>query len=390
MILILKRLFIKETDNANAYRKAMGTLCSSFGIFLNIMLFVGKFFAGFISGSIAIMADAFNNLSDAGASIMSLIGFWYAGKEADTDHPFGHGRFEYLSGLGVAVIIVLMGFELAKGSVEKIINPANIDSSAIVIGILIVSILVKLYMAMYNRKIGKEINSSAMQATSVDSISDVGATSFVLIATLVIRFFGVNIDGICGLIVSVVIIYAGYSVLKETISPLLGQQPEQEFVDNIYEIVMSHEMIKGIHDLLVHDYGPGRLIISLHTEVPGDENIYEIHDLIDQIEKELQEKLGCLATIHMDPIETNNEMVKELKRQIELSVKSINDKLSIHDFRMVSGNTHTNLIFDVVVPFDIDETKESIKDKITRCVKEQIGEKFNCVIHIDRGIDYRK
>lgn len=384
MITLLAKFFIKKrnTDEAKI-RKAYGTLCSVVGILLNVLLFAGKYFAGFISGSIAIMADAFNNLSDAGSSFITLIGFWYAGKKPDIDHPFGHGRFEYLSGLGVAVMIFLMGFELVKDSLQKIIKPVEVDCSEITIIILIASICVKLYMAIYNRSIGKKIDSSAMKATASDSISDCMATAAVLVSLLVNKFTNINIDGICGMVVSVFILYAGYNVAKETISPLLGQPPKKEFVEKIYSIVMANDEIKGIHDLVVHDYGPGRVMISLHTEVPGDSDIFKIHDLIDRIEKELNEKLGCEAVIHMDPIETNNEVVSNMKKVVSEIVKQISDEMSIHDFRMVAGDTHTNLIFDVVVPYSIKENDDVVKEKIQEKITEY-NDTYFAVMHIDR------
>ncbi len=384
MITLLAKIFIQDKNTENPKtRKAYGTLCSVVGIFLNVLLFAGKYFAGFISGSIAIMADAFNNLSDAGASFITLVGFWFAGKKPDTEHPFGHGRFEYLSGLAVAMMILLMGFELAKNSVQKIIHPAEIDSGMITILILIVSICIKIYMVLYNKSIGRKIDSSAMKATASDSLSDSLATAAVLVSVLVSKFTGVNIDGICGVIVSVFILYSGYSVAKETISPLLGQPPEKEFVEKIYDIVMAHEDIRGIHDLVVHDYGPGRVMISLHTEVPGDDDIFKIHDLIDRIENELNEKLGCEAVIHMDPIETDNEAVNNMKKVVSGIVKQIHSELSIHDFRMVVGDTHTNLIFDVVIPYSIKENDEVIKEKIQRKITEY-NDTYFAVMHIDR------
>lgn len=384
MITLLSKIFIngKYTEEVQT-RKAYGTLCSVVGILLNVMLFAGKYFAGLLSGSIAIMADAFNNLSDAGSSFITLVGFWFAGKKPDIEHPFGHGRFEYISGLGVAIMILLMGFELAKDSFKKIIEPADIDSGMITIAILLVSICVKIYMAVYNRRIGNKIDSSAMKATASDSMSDVMATTAVLISVLVNKFTSINIDGICGMVVSLFILYAGYNVVKETISPLLGQPPEKEFVENIYSIVMAHEEVKGIHDLVVHDYGPGRVMISLHTEIPGDEDIFVIHDLIDRIEKELYEKLGCEAVIHMDPIEVNNEVVKGMKKVVEGIVKEINSEMSIHDFRMVTGNTHTNLIFDVVVPYAIKISDKDVKEQIQNKISEY-NDSYFAVIHVDR------
>lgn len=384
MITLLAKIFIGEKNIEDAgIRKAYGTLCSIVGILLNIVLFGGKYFAGYISGSIAIMADAFNNLSDAGSSFITLVGFWFAGRKPDIEHPFGHGRFEYISGLGVAVMIILMGFELAKDSVFKIIHPEIVESGTIIIIILIISIAVKLYMALYNSRIGKHIDSSAMKATSADSMSDMAATTAVLASVLMNRFVGVNLDGICGLVVSLFILLAGYRVVKETISPLLGQQPEKEFVDAIYHIVMAHKEIKGVHDLVVHDYGPGRVMISLHTEIPGDGDIFKIHDLIDRIENELYEKLGCEAVIHMDPIEVDNKVVNEMKITVSNLVKQIHDEMSIHDFRMVAGDTHTNLIFDVVVPYSVKTSDEEMK----KCIQEKISDydnSYRAVIHVDR------
>lgn len=384
MITLLSKIFIKQTDKEDAKtRKAYGTLCSTVGIMLNIMLFAGKYFAGYISGSIAIMADAFNNLSDAGSSFITLIGFWFAGKKPDIDHPFGHGRFEYISGLGVAVMIILMGFELAKDSIGKILHPEAVDSGMLTIVILIVSIGVKIYMSVYNRRIGNRIDSSAMKATAADSMSDVAATTTVLISILINRFANINLDGIFGMVVSLFILYAGYGVIKETISPLLGQPPEKEFVNEIHDIVMAHEEIKGIHDLVVHDYGPGRVMISLHTEVPGDGDIFKIHDLIDRIENELHEKLGCEAVIHMDPIEVNNKIVNEMKVIVAELVKRVDSEITIHDFRMVVGDTHTNLIFDVVVPYSVKLDNEEVCTKIQEKISEYNPSYF-AVIHVDK------
>lgn len=385
MITLLAKIFIKgKYENDSKTRKAYGTLCSIVGIILNVLLFVGKYFAGFISGSIAIMADAFNNLSDAGSSFITLVGFWFAGKKPDIEHPFGHGRFEYISGLGVAFMIILMGFELAKDSVMKIIHPEAVESGAITIVILIASIAVKLYMGLYNRKIGNKIESSAMKATATDSMSDMVATAAVLVSIIINKVTNINLDGICGFIVSLVILYAGYNVVKETISPLLGQPPEKEFVEKIHEIVMAHEEIKGIHDLIVHDYGPGRVMISLHTEVPGDGDIFKIHDLIDRIENELNEKLGCESVIHMDPIETNNEVVNNMKKVVSDIVMQVNEELSIHDFRMVAGDTHTNLIFDVVIPYSVKDSDEAVKEQIQNKISEYNNTYF-AVMHIDRN-----
>ncbi|MDE6625931.1 MAG: cation diffusion facilitator family transporter [Lachnospiraceae bacterium] len=382
MITLLSNIFIKNKDEAEC-RKAYGTLCSIVGICLNVLLFAGKYIAGVISGSVAIMADAFNNLSDAGSSFITLVGFLFAGKKPDPGHPFGHGRFEYISGFIVSIAILLMGFELLRDSISKIIHPEPVDTGILAMVILLVSILVKLYMAFYNRRIGKRIGSAAMQATAVDSLSDSAATTVVLVAMLVMRYAGVNIDGFCGVLVAIFILYAGYSAAKDTLDPLLGSAPDPEFVKQIQEIVMSHDLIQGIHDLIVHDYGPGRCMISLHAEVPGDHNIFEIHDMIDHVERELHEKLFCEAVIHMDPIETDNEEVARMREVVVGLVKQIDSRMTIHDFRMVTGPTHTNLIFDVVAPYDMEIDSKEIKEK----VQQQVGNlgSYYAVVEIDRS-----
>ncbi|MEE0863431.1 MAG: cation diffusion facilitator family transporter [Lachnospiraceae bacterium] len=370
-------------DSALKTRQIYGTVCSIIGIMLNVCLFAGKYFAGAISGSIAIMADAVNNLSDAGSSFITLIGFRFAGKKPDVDHPFGHGRFEYISGFVVSMAIIMMGFELIKSSFAKIITPVKIETGILSMIILVVSILVKLYMAYMNRSIGNKINSSAMKATAVDSLSDACATFFVLVSMIVIRVSGLNIDGYVGVLVSLFIFYAGYNAAKDTIDPLLGKNPEPEFVEAVKNIVMSHENVVGIHDMVVHDYGPGRVMVSLHAEVPGDGDIFELHDAIDHIERELTEELGCSAVIHMDPIETNNEIVNALREKVNEGVVLLIEGASIHDFRMVQGPTHTNLIFDVVVPYGVKESDEQVKEKISKMV-QIIDETYFTVINIDR------
>ncbi len=385
MITLLVKLFIKDRDNTDApkVRRAYGILCSLVGISLNILLFAGKYFAGIVSGSIAITADAFNNLSDAGSSLITLIGFKFSGLKADSEHPFGHGRIEYLSGLGVAVMILLMGFELAKSSISKILHPETVDSSILTVMILVIAICIKLYMAFYNRSIGKKISSSAMNATAIDSLSDSVATTVVLLSVLVLRLTDINIDGYSGLLVALFIIYAGFHSAKDTISPLLGQPADPELVKKIHDIVMAHDEIIGIHDLLVHDYGPGRLMISLHGEVSGDGNIFELHDAIDRIENELNEKLHCEAVIHMDPVEMNNTCIAETKRLLAEKIKTLDSGITIHDFRMVTGPTHTNLIFDAVIPFDSHMSDEEARQKIMELVDMEFE---NCVavVKIDK------
>lgn len=387
MVTLLAKLFIKDEDSPAKQRQAYGMLCGLVGIFLNILLFAGKFLAGSISHSIAITADAFNNLSDAGSSAVTLVGFQLAGTKPDTEHPFGHGRIEYVSGLVVSAAILIMAFELVRDSVDKIIHPVKPDFGLLSVGILVVSILVKLYMSCYNRSIGRKIDSAAMRATATDSLSDTVATTVVLLATLVGHFTGIVIDGYCGVLVGLFIFYAGISAAKETLDPLLGQPPEKEFVDRIYELVMAHEGILGIHDLVVHDYGPGRQMISLHAEVPADGDILEIHDMIDQIESELKSKLYCEAVIHMDPIVTDEKTVL-MRNTVKQIVMQMGNGFSMHDFRMVPGKSHTNLIFDVVVPFEHKKSDAEVITEIRKKVMEEVGENYFSVIQLDR--DYVK
>lgn len=385
MVSILSKLFIRNADGMSADKKrsAYGTLCCCIGIFLNIMLFAFKYFAGIISGSIAITADAFNNLTDAGSSVITLAGIRLAGKKPDPEHPFGHGRIEYLSALAVSVIIIIVGVELLRSSVDKIINPSQVDKSIVSIIILAVSVLVKGYMFFYNRRIGEKINSTGMKATSIDSIGDAIATTVVLISTVISFFTDIRIDGWCGILVSLFIIYAGFNSAKETLSPLLGGPPEKEFVEQIEDIVLSYEKIVGIHDLIVHDYGPGRVIVSLHAEVSGKEDIYILHDMIDNVEQRLSSEMGCLAVIHMDPVETDDETTAVMRKKTEEAVRSIDKDITIHDFRMVPGNTHTNLIFDAVIPYSVKLSDSEIKTLIGKIVAEECENCFT-VVNIDR------
>ena len=385
MISLLARLFLKpEGRDEAALRKGYGILCGAVGIGLNVLLFTGKFFAGTLSGSIAITADAFNNLSDAGSSFVTLLGFQLAGQKPDSDHPFGHGRIEYLSGLAVAMLIFLMGFELAKSSLDKILHPAPVDSSWLVIAILCVSICVKLYMSFYNRSLGKKLNAPAMLATAADSLSDSVATTAVLIATLVGRFSGLMIDGWCGILVAAFILWSGFNAAKDTVNPLLGTPPTHEFVNQIKELVMAHPGIIGIHDLIVHDYGPGRVMISLHAEVSASENVLELHDEIDNVESELREKLGCEAVIHMDPVVTDDGITEETRERVAALVHCIDDAINIHDFRMVAGPSHTNVIFDAVVPYGFRLTDSEVEEKIKTAVRTLDGNYF-AVVKVERS-----
>lgn len=385
MITLLSNIFIKNRTNRKdpAVRQAYGILCGAVGIFLNLCLFTGKFVAGTVSNSIAITADAFNNLSDAGSSVITLIGFRMAGQKPDPSHPFGHGRIEYISGLLVSVIILLMGAELLKSSVAKIIHPEEQLFSPMIIVILLASILVKCYMFLYNRQLGKKLESAAMAATATDSLSDAMATSAVLVSTLIAHFTGFAIDGWCGVLVGLFICYAGYSAAKDTVSPLLGQAPDREFVRQINDIVMAHENVLGIHDLIVHNYGPGRVLISLHAEVPADGNFLALHDMIDTIEHELRDTLNCHAVIHMDPICVGDEETIRLKALVNGYLQEISGRLTMHDFRIVTGPTHTNLIFDVAAPYDFRLSDRELADCIRKRIQKDNPNYF-AVIDIDK------
>lgn len=386
MITIFSRFFIDSSqDPTTPYiRRAYGILCSIVGIFLNILLFAGKYLAGTLTGSIAITADAFNNLSDAGSSVITLVGFKFSGRKPDADHPFGHGRVEYICGFGVSAAIMFMGIELIRSSVEKIAHPTPVNTSTLSIFIMIISIFIKLYMFFYNRIISKRIQSAAMKATSADSLSDSIATTVVLLSMAITRLTGLSVDGWCGVAVGLFILYAGYSSAKETLSPLLGNPADPELVTQIKEIVLSHEVILGIHDLIVHDYGPGRLIISLHGEVSGDGDIYEIHDAIDHIEKELDETLGCQSCLHMDPIATDDKLVDAMRTKLAQEITTIDKRITIHDFRMIKGPTHINLIFDAVVPFDLPLNDQQAKERIDQLVHTLWDNCFT-VITIDKS-----
>lgn len=386
MVELLAKLFLKEKaeEDSPEIRQKYGVLCGLAGIIFNVLLALGKFIAGLLSGSVAIMADAANNLSDAGSSLIVLFGFKLAGQKPDPDHPFGHGRVEYISGLLVSVLIIYMAIELLKSSVDAIIHPGEIIFEPVILVILLVSILVKFYMFCYNRKFGRKIHSEAMLATSLDSLSDMGATAVVLISMLVSHYTSLQIDGICGVLVALLIFYAGFNSAKETINPLLGQPPEPEFVERIEEIVSAEEKIIGIHDLIVHNYGPGRVMISLHAEVPADGDILALHDMIDNVEHRLKDKLHCAAVIHMDPVCTKDEQTLELKRVVTEIIKEVDPVLSIHDFRVVTGPTHTNLIFDMVVPFDFPVSDVDLEDQIQKKIWKYNPVYF-AVIEIDKA-----
>jgi len=387
MISLLAKLFIKDSHNLNDSntRSAYGTLCGIVGIILNIILFAVKIIAGVLSGSIAVTADAFNNLSDAGSSVITLLGFRLASKKPDADHPFGHGRSEYIAGLIVSMLIIIVGVELVQSSYDKIISPSDSTSINILSAVILISsILIKLYMAFYNKSVGKRINSAALKATAADSLSDSIATGVVLICTLITPFTSINIDGYCGLAVALFIIYAGINAAKETINPLLGQMPSKEFVEKIEGLVLEHEEVVGIHDLIVHDYGPGRVMISLHAEVCDKADMLATHDVIDNIERELKETLGCAAVIHMDPIASDDCETGIAKEKVLSLLKTVDERITVHDFRMVKGETHTNLIFDIVLPHDIELSDEQAQKKVSELVSSGFSGTYYTVITVDR------
>ncbi len=385
MTKLLIKLFIKDSENVKdpAVRTRYGYLGSVTGIVLNVLLFTGKFIAGLVSGAISVTADAFNNLSDAGSSVMSLVGFKIAAQPADEEHPFGHGRMEYVSGLVISFVILLMGFELAKSSVTKIITPEDIKFSWLTLGILITSVLVKLWMALFNHSLGKKINSTSMRATAVDSLSDCISTSAVIVAMLVFYFADVNIDSYIGLAVALFILYSGVNTFRDSLTPLLGTKPEKEFVDEITATVEKYPDIVGTHDMIVHDYGVGNLIISMHAEVPMEMDFNAAHELIDMIEDQLKKKYNCLVTIHMDPVAVNDQKTMAIKAQVAEIVKSIDSRMSIHDFRMTDGKDRDNLIFDVVVPFGLKMTDAEVREAISEKVCK-LDKAFFCVINVDK------
>lgn len=386
MISLLAKWLIPNRDKVenSEVRRAWGSLCGFMGIALNLLLFAGKLAAGALSGSIAVTADAFNNLSDAGSSVVTLLGFRLAGKKPDADHPFGHGRMEYVSGLAVAGLILLMGAELAKSSVEKILRPESVSFSWLAAAILLVSIGVKVYMYLYNKSVGKKIHSAAMAATASDSLSDTAATAAVLLAMLVGHWSGVQLDGWTGLLVALFILWSAVQAARDTVSPLLGQSPDPLLVKEIEELVMAHDAVVGVHDLVVHDYGPGRRIISLHAEVPADGQVLALHDVIDNIEAELSRKLHCEAVIHMDPVVVGDPQVDALHEKVAALVRTIDPRITIHDFRIVPGATHTNLIFDAVIPFDERLTRPQVAAQICQLVQGLDG-RYRAVVKIENS-----
>ena len=382
---VLIKLFIKNSEDVtnDKVRGAYGTFSSVMGMVMNVILFGLKIFFGTLAGSVSIISDAFNNLSDAGSCVLTLVGYKLAAKPADKDHPFGHGRMEYLISLVVASIIMLVGVELLKTSANKIFNPEKLNFSWAAVTVLIFSILVKLWLALFNRKLGKKINSSVMIATSKDSLSDVLATLASLIALVGSLWLTIPLDGIMGVAVSIVVILAGFGIVKDTVDELLGKPADAELVSRIREILMADEHVLGVHDLIIHSYGPGVIFGSAHAEVSSSENILEVHDAIDELEKKVYDSQRVVLTVHMDPIENDNENVNILRQMLEEILLEIDSMLTFHDFRVVNGPTHTNLIFDVVIPFecklDEKEIKKQLDEKLSK--KDAI---YYAVVNFDR------
>lgn len=386
MTALLVKLFIKDSENYSdkKVRTSYGVLSSITGIVLNLILAGAKYAAGVISGSISITADAINNLSDAGSSIVSFFGVKISAKPPDKDHPYGHGRVEYISAFIVSFFVLFMGVELFKDSVDKIIHPEPVKFSFLSLAILVISILCKLWLGVFNKNLGKKINSAPMMAVMKDSFSDCLTTGVAAISIIVSAFSDINIDGYLGIVVAVFIFIAGFDILRETLGDILGRPPEAEFVEEITQKIMSYPHVCGVHDMIIHDYGPSCRFASVHAEVPSDEDIMELHDIIDGIERDIYNEYGMLTSIHMDPVVINDERINELRKMTQDAVERIDERLSIHDFRVVEGPSHTNLIFDTLLPSDMKchdrEICQKIEDEISK-----IDERFFCVITIDHA-----
>ena len=393
MIRLLARIFIKNSDDISSpnTRNEYGVLSGCVGIVLNLLLFTAKMIAGVIAKAISLQADAFNNLGDAGSSIIALFGYRLASKKPDRDHPYGHGRFEYIAGFLVSTAILIMGASLFRTSLLSLIHgsePAFLTDFSLSCFVMIGSILVKLYMFAYNRVLSKKLKAPTLKAVSMDSISDTVATSVVLICALISHYCTLpswlRLDAVCGMMVSLFILYTGFKSIRETVEPLLGKRPDPEFVDEIEQTVLSFDGIYGVHDMMVHDYGPGRVFVSLHAEVPAHADMMETHDIIDNAEKYLSERFSCTATIHMDPILTDDPLTMTLKEQTQDVLRTIDDRITMHDFRIVAGPTHTNLIFDAVLPYDLTIPENELRYRIEDGVKT-ISSQYHTIVEFDRS-----
>ena len=385
MTKLLINLFVKNNDDVKDknVRKSYGNLGGLVGIACNLILFTIKLVAGVLSGSIAITADAFNNLSDMGSSIVTLLGFKLASKSPDKDHPFGHGRMEYMSAFIVSVVIIVVGFELLTSSIEKIFNPEDIQVNTITVVVLVLSIIVKFWLGVFNNKLGDIINSTALKATAKDSINDVVATSAVLFTSLISMAFGLNLDGYVGVLVAIFIMYGGFSTAKEMLSPLLGAQPEPELVSEIKSAVLENDTFVGMHDLIIHDYGPGRCFASLHVEVPDTVDVISCQEIIDACEKDVFERTGVELVIHMDPIATECEKRNAIATILNEILPSVDSRLNYHDLRIVDGEKRVNIIFDIVKPYEVEMSDREMIDSIQAKLTE-IDSTFVCVTNIDR------
>ena len=391
MVNFLRKLFIKNFENTSdeKVREAHGKLASFVGVFSNLVLFIIKMIAGLISGSVAIIADSINNLSDMGSSVITLVGFKLASAPADEEHPYGHQRIEYISGLIVAIIIIYVGGNLLITSFEKILHyePTVVGNNVlyITIGILAVSILIKLWQSVFNKKVGKIINSLALEATAADSRNDSISTAVILLGTIIMLIFKdipFSLDGVMGILVSLFILYSGIKLIKETMDPLIGVTSEHEFVQSILNFIEGYDICLGTHDVMCHMYGPTKCFMTVHVEVDASGDILEVHDEIDNIEKAVYKEFGALVTVHMDPIQTDNEEINELKKRVHQAVLEIDSNLSFHDFRVVVGPTHTNILFDIVVPFKYKLTKEEIITKLNEKIYDE-GKQYYFVIELE-------
>ena len=379
--------FIKDYEDINkmSVRTSYGMVASIVGIFCNVLLFVVKFGVGFLLHSVSVLADSFNNLSDAGSSIISLVGVKMASKPADEEHPFGHGRMEYIAALIVSFLVIEVGFSFLKDSIGKISEPAELQFQTFSVVILTLSIGVKLWLSMFNKKLGKKIHSQVMMATATDSMGDVIATSATIVSILVYKFAGINLDAYVGIGVSLVIMWAGIGIAKDTLEPRLGEAVHADVYKQITEFVESYEGVLGTHDLIVHNYGPGRSMASVHVEVPNNVDVEVSHEIIDRIERDIVKELGIFLVIHMDPIEVNNEQLDKAKQCVVMAVNEIDAALSIHDFRMVVGENQINLIFDLVVPVSYDKEKRKELCKILRKRMHEIDMRYQCVIQVENS-----
>ena len=387
MTKLLIRLFIRDPANIQdrTVRTAYGNLACMVGIVCNVLLFAGKFTVGTLFGSMAIAADALNNLSDASSNVVSLVGFRLGSKPADDEHPYGNARYEYLAGLAVSVMILVIGIELLKESFLKVLHPTPVTLSALTIAVLVVSILVKLWMSSFNRTIGRTIGSETLIATAADSRNDVLSTGAVLIATILCRLTGWNIlDGLMGVGVAVFILISGWGLVMDTLSPLLGERPSDDLVDHIEQTVMSYPGVLGMHDLMVHDYGPGHQFASLHVELPAEQDPLDAHDLIDNIERNFMKNDHLMVTIHYDPIVTSDAAVGVLRTRLTEKLRQLNPALSLHDLRIVPGKTHTNVLFDLVLPAGYAGDKVELLTQMEQFIKEQ-DPTYNCIIKVEQS-----